>query len=72
MKICERRAENFLLKSQLSDQECCKTVFQIRKTAEKMHSAIGTGLNGRGLTKQLIDREASWKKIHAIQFWKTR
>ena len=55
MKNCEKCAEMFpkkrknvqiLLKSQLSAQECwkCKIVLQIRKSAEKVPSAIGTGL----------------------------
>ena len=54
MENCEKCAEMFpkkrknaqiLLKSQLSAQECwkCKIVLQIRKGAEKVPSAIGTG-----------------------------
>ena len=48
MENCEKLAEMFqiLLKSQVSAQECwkCKIVLQIRKSAEKVPSAIGTGL----------------------------
>ena len=60
MENCEKLAEMFpkkrknaqiLLKSQLSAQECwkCKIVLQIRKSAEKVPSAIGTGLTESAL-----------------------